>query len=134
MAPRRPGGQPGNSAALKHGGRATKSGKIVRRATVERRRILRQISLRQSDLDSVGRALLINWSRAAAALSTMDEYAEGEGGWLDADGQPRGFARLYVSMLNAERLALRAFAEHLRATHGYDGSAAILEATARRVS
>ncbi|MFL5961015.1 MAG: hypothetical protein ACJ75G_12220 [Gaiellaceae bacterium] len=74
---------------------------------------MRQIGLRAADLDSVGRALLTNWSRAAAALSLMDEYAARRG-WLDDEGQPRGFARLYVSMLNSERLALRAFSEHLR--------------------
>lgn len=46
----------------------------------------------------------------------MDVYAE-ENGWLDDDGSPRGFARLYVSMLNAERLALRALQDHLRVRH-----------------
>jgi hypothetical protein len=43
----------------------------------------------------------------------MDEFAAREG-WLDGDGNPRGFARLYVSMLTAERLALRALQDHLR--------------------
>jgi|SRR5581483_9969989 len=101
-----------NGAALKHGG--SSDVQIVRRSTVERRRLLRQIGLRQDDLESVGRALLVNWSRAAAALHLMDEYAERKG-WLDEDGSPRGFARLYVSMLNAERLALKALGDHLRA-------------------
>src|SRR5579884_255211 len=101
----------GNVLALRHG--ATSDRQIGRRATVERRRILRQIGLRQADLTTTGRALLVNWSRAAAALALMDEYAEREG-WFHEDGNPRGFARLYVSMLNSERLALRAFSEHLR--------------------
>ena len=92
---------------------------------------MRQISLRQSDLDSVGRALLLNWSRAAAALHEMDDFAE-EHGWLD-DGVPRPFMKVYFTALNCERLALRAFGDHLRDTRD-DGSAAILEATARRVS
>jgi hypothetical protein len=35
----------------------------------------------------------------------MDADAQ-EHGRLDAAGRPRGFVRLYVSMLNAERLAL----------------------------
>ncbi|MEP6977620.1 MAG: hypothetical protein ABI948_06165 [Thermoleophilia bacterium] len=56
----------------------------------------------------------MNWSRAAAALALMDEYAA-EHGWLDGKGNPRGFARLYVSMLNAERLALARLDEHFRA-------------------
>lgn len=101
----------GNVIALKHG--ATSDRQIGRRATVEKRRLLRQLGLRQSDLSSIGRALLTNWARAAAALSLMDGYAEGAG-WIDEDGDSRGFARLYVSMLNAERLALRALEEHLR--------------------
>jgi hypothetical protein len=101
-------------APATHG--ATSGRQIVRRATVEKRRLLRQIGLRQRDLESVGQALLLNWSRAAGALSLMDAYAA-EHGWLDEVGAPRGFAKLYVSMLNSERLALRALAEHLRADH-----------------
>src|SRR5262249_44744722 len=57
-------------AALRHGARSERQ--IVRRATVEKRRLLRQIGLRQNDLVSVGQALLLNWSRAAAALQLMD--------------------------------------------------------------
>jgi hypothetical protein len=70
--------------------------------------------MRQSDLESVGRALLANWARAAAALSLLDDYAAREG-WLEENGSPRGFSRLYVSLLNAERLALGKLGEHLRA-------------------
>jgi hypothetical protein len=103
-----------SKAARKHG---AQSGQIVRRATVEKRRLLRQIGLRQQDLESLGRALLQNWARAAAALALMDGYAEREG-WLDEHGHPRGFARLYVSLLNSERLALRALGDHLRAAEG----------------
>ncbi len=99
------------SAGTTHG--ATNSVQIARRATVEKRRLLRQIGLRQSDLTSVGRALLLNWARAAAALSVLDAHAA-EHGWLKSDGEPRGFARLYVSMLNSERLALRSLEEHIR--------------------
>jgi hypothetical protein len=102
----------GNLNGASHGGY---SRTLVRsRATVEKRRLLRQIGLRQDDLASVGRALLQNWARAAAALSLMDDYAEANG-WLDADGEPRGFARLYVSILNSERLALRDLERHIRA-------------------
>ena len=103
--------EPGNEVALRHGAQSER--RIGRRATVEKRRLLRQIGLRQDDLESVGRALLLNWSRAAAALHLMDDYAAREG-WLDAEGNPRGFARLYVSMLNAERHALKALSDHLR--------------------
>jgi hypothetical protein len=44
----------------------------------------------------------------------MDSYAA-EHGWLKPDGKLRGFARLYVSMLNAERLALAYLRHHVRA-------------------
>jgi hypothetical protein len=123
--------QPRNVAAAKH--LATSKRQIGHRAVVEKRKLLRQIGLRQSDLESVGQALLLNWSRAAAALHQMDDYAAREG-WLDRDGQPRGFARLYVSMLNAERLALKALADHLRARDpGLSGvEALILEGRAIR--
>lgn len=103
---------PGNSLSVRHG--ATSPRLIGQRATVEKRRLLRQIGLRQADLDSLGRALVQNWARAAAALYLMDTYAA-EHGLLDAEGQPRGFARLYVSMLNCERLALGKLGEYLRA-------------------
>jgi hypothetical protein len=109
------GFEKGNEAALRHG--ATSERQITRRATVEKRRLLRQIGLRQNDLESLGRALLANWARAAAALGLLDDYAAREG-WLDADGNPRGFARLYVSLLNSERLALRGLSEYLRDVSG----------------
>jgi hypothetical protein len=113
--------RPGNVLALRHG--ANSERQIVHRSVVEKRRLLRQIGLRQEDLESVGRALLQNWARAAAALSLMDEYAS-QAGWLDEDGNPRGFARLYVSMLNAERLALRELEKHIR-SDGRDAASAL---------
>jgi hypothetical protein len=58
---------------------ATNELQIVRRATVEKRRLLRQIGLRASDLESVGRALLTNWARAAAAPHEFHALAHG---WL----------------------------------------------------
>jgi hypothetical protein len=81
---------------------------------VEKRRLLRRIGLLQRDLDSLGRAYLANRARAAAALHLMDEHAQ-EHGWLKPDGEPRGFARLYVAMLNSERLALGKPHDHLHA-------------------
>jgi len=47
---------------------ATEERQIVRRATVEKRRLLRQTGLRETDLESIGRALLLNWARAAARI------------------------------------------------------------------
>jgi len=106
--------RPGNTVSLVHG--ATSDRALVKQSTVEKRRLLRQIGLRQEDLESVGRALLQNWARAAAALSLMDDYAQTVG-WLDGEGNPRGFTRLYVSMLNSERLALRDLEKHIRAAN-----------------
>ncbi len=101
-----------NTNAVTHA--ATSPRLIGRAAANQKRRLLRQNGLRKSDLDALGRALLTNWSRAAAALALMDAYAS-EHGWLDEKGEPRGFARLYVSMLNAERLAIGKLETHLRA-------------------
>jgi hypothetical protein len=103
----------GNRNGVRHGAQSTQ---LVRtRTTIEKRRLLRQIGLRQDDLESLGRALLQNWARAAAALSMLDEYATREGGWLDEDGEPRGFTKLYVPLLNAERRALAELEKHVRA-------------------
>jgi hypothetical protein len=118
------GFQPHNEVAVRHG--ATSERLIGRRATVEKRRLLRQIGLRQSELGSIGRALLLNWSRAAAALHLLDEYA-GKEGWLDAEGNPRGFSRLYVSLLNSERLALRSLSDHLKSRPGAIDPLEVLE-------
>ena len=107
------GFQPGNRAALVHGGYSTKNDQNERRAANHRRRLLRQNGLRKSDLNALGQALLANWARAAAALAAMDEYA-GREGWLDGDGNPRPFTKLYVLTLNSERHALRALEGHLR--------------------
>lgn len=104
--------RPGNELALVHGGYSER--RVTRRATVAKRRLLRQMGLRQEDLESVGRALLQNYARAAGALALMDDFAE-EHGWLTEEGDPRGFAKLYVAMLNSERLALRDLERHIRA-------------------
>lgn len=106
--------RPGNTVSLRHGALSERA--LAPQSTVEKRRLLRQVGLRLDDLESVGKALLQNWARAAAALSLMDRYAQ-EVGWLDGEGNPRGFARLYVSMLNSERLALRDLEKHIRAAN-----------------
>jgi hypothetical protein len=95
----RPPFEPANSLGVRHGAHSERQ--IVRRATVEKRRLLRQIGLRQADLGSVGQALLLNWAQSAGALHLLDEYAQREG-WLDEEGNPLGFATLYVRLLNAD--------------------------------
>jgi hypothetical protein len=88
---------------------------VSRVALTQRRRLLRNLGIRAQDLDAVGRALILNWSRAAGALALLDAYANDAGGWLDENGEPRAFTRVYVSLLNAERLAALRLADHLRA-------------------
>ena len=128
--------RPGNELALVHG--AYSERRVTKRSTMEKRRLLRQLGMRHEDLESVGRALLQNWARAAAALALMDDYAETHG-WLTEDGDARGFAKLYVSMLNAERLALRDLERHIAAYgdtpvvgHRSRGVALLLETAAAR--
>jgi hypothetical protein len=94
-------------------------------AAAQRRRLLRQTGLRASDLTPLGRAQLVNWSRAAAALHMLDMHAA-EHGWLTDNGDPKGFTRFYIAMLNAERHALKALQAHLRPTVERDPLGAVL--------
>ena len=102
---------PGNQAAVTHG--ANSERQIRPRAAIQKRRFLRQIGLRQSDLDPIGVGLLDNWARAQAKLDVLDAYAA-EHGFIDRRGKPRGFAAVYVSLLNSARLALSRLDDHLR--------------------
>jgi hypothetical protein len=45
-------------------------------------------------------------------------------GLLDGRGNPRGFARFYASMVNSERLAIKAMSDYLR-DRGRDPGAAL---------
>jgi hypothetical protein len=99
--------------AVRHGAR---SERVIRPlAQRHARRLLRQRGLGASDLSPVGRALLHNWSRAAAGLELLDAHAA-EHGLLDPKtGEPLGYTRLYMQFLNAERHALVAMQNHLHA-------------------
>jgi hypothetical protein len=113
--------RPGNVNGVRHGAQSVQ---LVRsRATVEKRRLLRQIGLRQDDLESLGRALLTNWARCAAILRLLDEHAE-QVGWFDDDGDPRHFTKLYMAALNSERRALHELSLHLRADR-HDAASAL---------
>jgi hypothetical protein len=111
-----------------HGAHSTRVSPI---AAAQRRRLLRQTGLRVSDLTPVGRAQLVNWSRAAAALHVLDAYAA-EHGWLTDEGEPRGFTRFYVSLMNAERHALKVLQPQLRARGDGDPLGSILDEYERR--
>lgn len=117
LRPVRPGE---SSPALKHGG--SSSVQIGRQAAVQKRRLLRQIGLRQADLDGIGKALLLNWSRAAAALQLMDDYAS-QHGWLNGAGEPRPFTKIYLTVLNTEQRCLSRLEGHLRARNQEAGKA-----------
>jgi hypothetical protein len=98
------------------------------RASRQKRRILRQIGLRAGDLDSVGRAYLDQWARAQAKVELLDEWFA-EHGFLDDKGEPVGGAKVYFVALNAARLNLARFEEHLRSGRAERGDAlaALLE-------
>ncbi len=100
-------------APLKHGARSEPT--VRRLATIQKRRLLRQIGLRQSDVGGVGLAYLDGWARAQSKCELMDCWAA-EHGWLDAEGNVPGFAKTYFAALNSARLALDRFAAHLKAT------------------
>ena len=102
-------------------------------AQAHARRLLRQRGLRAGDLSAVGHGLLRNWSRAAAALELLDRHAA-EVGLLDGDGEPRGFTRLYVQLLNSERHALRALEQHVQLERREPSMVAILAGQARHVN
>ena len=78
--------QPGNTAAVTHG---AQSRRVATRASVEKRRLLRALGLRQGDLGPIGRGLLDNYARIRSKLLLLDLYFE-EKGMLDSRGNPRG--------------------------------------------
>jgi hypothetical protein len=105
---------------------------VVRReATVQKRRLLRQVGLRQADLDGAGAAYLDLWARAQAKVELMDAYAN-EHGWIGPGGKPPAFAAFYFTALNAARRALDGFVKHLKDTGRRDQSMVIELATRRR--
>lgn len=112
--------QPGNALALKHG--ATSEPRVRAVATVQKRRLLRQIGLRLSDLEGIGSALLDNWARAQAKVELMDAYAA-EHGFLDEAGDPRPLAKTYFTALNSARLALARLEENVVQRHRAKGDA-----------
>jgi hypothetical protein len=105
-------GHVGNSnATVRHG---ANSPRIVRKvATVQKRRLLRQVGLRQDDFDGIGLALLDNWARAQSKVELYDAWAA-EHGYLTAAGESPPWVREYFAALNTSRLALRALQEHLK--------------------
>lgn len=97
-----------------HGARSEQH--VKRTATVQKRRLLRQIGLRAADLNGIGLGYLDTWARAQAKIELMDAWSN-EHGWLSQDGQPPGFVAVYFAAINSARLALGKLDEHLAAQH-----------------
>jgi hypothetical protein len=100
-----------NLVALRHG--ATSERQVSPVARNHKRRFLRQIGTRVSDLDPIGRAYLDQASRLAAKVELIDRYVD-EQGLIRPDGEPQPVMRLYVSLQNSLRLALARLEQHLR--------------------
>ncbi len=97
-----PNARPGNRNALRHGGYSPTQ--IKSRARAHRRRFLRQIGLRASDLDAIAGGYLDGWARSLAKVDLFDSD-EGRNGEL----------REYFAALNAARLWLGKLEQRLGA-------------------
>jgi hypothetical protein len=100
----------GNLLGLRHGARSARV--VAPLAQKHARRLLRQRGIGASDLSAIGRGLLANWSRCAAMLQLLDAHAE-EVGLLDDSGTPHAYTNLYLRLVESERRALSAMAQHL---------------------
>ncbi|HEY8775914.1 MAG TPA: hypothetical protein VIM33_05455 [Gaiellaceae bacterium] len=123
----------GNLLGLRHGARSQRV--VAPLAQRHARRLLRQRGIGASDLSAIGRGLLANWSRCAAMLQLLDAHAE-QVGLLDADGVPHPYTTLYTRLVESERRALSALAQHLhtRARDPHDELSDYLEAKYRDAS
>ena len=106
------GAEQGNTRALVHGERSELTVKKV--ATVQKRRMLRQIGLRQVDLTGIGLAFLGELrARAQAKVELMDADYERRG-FLDRRGKPRASVSVYFTSLNSVRRSLAEFSKYLQ--------------------
>ena len=108
----------GNAAALHHGARSERQ--IRPRAATHRRRVLRQLRLRASEVDPIGRGYLDAYCRLRSKIDLLDLYLE-EHGLLLPSGEPQPCLKLYASLHNSARLALGRLEDHLR-QHGVEPS------------
>jgi hypothetical protein len=99
-------------AVRRHGARSARV--VAPLAQKHARRLLRSRGVAASDLSAIGRALLANWSRCAAMLQLLDAHAE-QVGLLDGEGVPHPYTNLYLRLVESERRALSAMAQHLNA-------------------
>jgi hypothetical protein len=112
-------------AATTHGGRSET--RVNRVATVQKRRLLRQIGLRQNQLDGIAQGYLDSWARAQSKVELMDAWSA-EHGWLDREGKPPAFVNTYFAAVNSARLSLAKLEGYLRDKRDLDvGLAALIE-------
>lgn len=121
----------GNLSALRHGVHSERT--VGRTAAVQKRRLLRQIGLRASDLDGIGLGYLEGWARAQAKVELMDAWTAAHG-WLGADGTPPPFVATYFAAVNSTRLALDRFSDHLKARGKAPSMVIHLQRQSRKVS
>lgn len=121
--------QPGNLNAARHGAHSEPT--VRRVATVQKRRLLRQIGLRAGDLDGLGAAYLDAWARAQAKVELLDSWFSSHG-FLDSEGAPTPGVAVYFTAVNSARLSLSRLEDHLRKRHAVSPTAA-LEGEGRRV-
>jgi hypothetical protein len=85
------------------------------KGTVEKRRLLRQLGITQSELSPMAIAYLDSWARLKAKLILLDRWlSEHAPGLIDEAGEGPPFLAFYVSLANSERLALKRLEEHLQ--------------------
>jgi hypothetical protein len=87
--------------------------RVSRLATVQKRRLLRQIGLRQNQLDGIAQGYLDSWARAQSKVELMDAWSA-EHGWLDDAGKPPAFVAVYFTAVNSARLSLAKLEGYLR--------------------
>jgi hypothetical protein len=104
--------KPGDRIALKHG---VESEPTVRRvATVQKRRLLRQIGLRAGDLDAVALGYLDLWARVQSKVELYDSWASTHG-YLKPDGSSPPCVNHYFAAVNASGRLLQKLEQHLAA-------------------
>lgn len=123
------GARPGNSNAVKSGAHSEPTVKRV--ATVQKRRLLRQVGLRAGDLDGLGAAYLDSWARAQSKVELLDAWFA-ERGFLQEDGSPAPGVIVYFTAVNSAARTLAKLEAHLRARHSVSATDA-LESVGRRV-
>lgn len=119
------GAQAGNRNARKHGLHAVTTDDQIRpRAANHKRRLLRRIGTKASDLDPIAKGYVELLSRLLAKIEVADEFIEREG-LIRADGEPQPILKVYVSLTNSARLTMQRLEGHVRGRA--DGPSPVIE-------